>query len=132
MGVRQDAPMWDEFPVLTTMEFRELAEQYIEVKETIDMLELQKKDIAEKIEAAMIVADQKRVRYGDRHCFEQSKGTNPSRIDSKLLAGLGVSAEVIKAATIPGKSYTYIQAIDLTKQPKRGPGAGAEGEGGGE
>lgn len=106
--------------MLQEMQFQELVERYIEIKDTIDALEVERKDVASDIEAALAVAGQKRVRYSDHFCVEACNGGTGSKIDAKLLASKGVAADVINECTIPGKKYTYVQIVDLNKQ-KGGP-----------
>src|SRR5512146_3171103 len=116
MSTRADAQSWTDFPVLLEMEFGDKVDRYAEIVDTITALEAEKKLLSADIEAALIVAEQRRVEIDDDHVMEDCNGGTASRIDAKLLASKGVAADVITACTVPGKKYTYVQLVDLRKQ----------------
>lgn len=126
MGVREDAAHWSEFPVLKEMDFEALATRYRELKEGIDQMEAERKDISADMEAALIVADQKRVKFGDKYVIERAGGRSASTISANKLVEKGVTPDVIAYATVPGRTYTYCQMVDTTKASQ---GRGKKGEG---
>jgi hypothetical protein len=117
MGIRDEAPMWDDIPELVELGwFKDKVAELVRLKEQAAQLESQIKDAALEVESGLAVAGCKRVRFGDKYCIEQSGGRSSNRIDARLLAAHGVDAETIAACTQPGKSYTYVQVLNLEKK----------------
>lgn len=117
MGVREEAPMWDDIPELVELGwFRDKVTELIDLKRKKAEIEGQIKDVGLEVESGLAVAGAKRVRFGDNWCIEQAGGRSANRIDARLLAAQGVSPEAIAAATKPGRSYTYVQVLDLSEE----------------
>jgi len=96
-------------------EFKELAEEYADNRETIKLLEARNKDeLAPQLEAAVIIGGKKSIAGGNWK-VTQGRGKSadrvlPERVVEKL-ASLGADAEqileIMKYCTEPGKPYTY-------------------------
>lgn len=104
----EEVKEWYEFPDLAELEFDTKVREYREAHLAEAAAKAKKDALKIEIEAAMLIADQKRLAVGALIAI-RSNGSSPSKIDKHQLLSAGVDADVIKACTIPGVKYTYIQ-----------------------
>lgn len=104
-------PDFSQYQVLVDMGFEAAVVERQELKAMIADMEAKVDALNKDIEAAMVVADVKTVLWNGIPVRRQN-GKSASKIDAKLLASAGVSADVITGATIPGTSYTYVIVAD--------------------
>lgn len=106
---------WTEFPEISDLEFDKKVREYrglVEREKTIKSL---KYVLKVEIEAALMVAGEKRLRV-DNLMAVQCNGSTASRLDAKMLVSAGVDADIIVACTVPGTKYTYIQVKEKNEK----------------
>lgn len=122
-------PQWDESQELEMLDFEKKAFRYKMLKEQIDVMEPERKQLAEELETIMTAANVNQVMFQGVVCSRRNGG-QPSRIDATLLLEAGVDADVIARATVPGGKYTYFEMRDPAKQKdnRKGKGTGEDDE----
>jgi hypothetical protein len=112
MGKREgliDEPQdWSKFPDLQAMEFDALITEYRRAHDAEEWGKATKKSLSPQIQAALLIVGQKSVKVNNMTALV-SNGSTAERIDANKLLLAGVSADIIKACTIPGTRYTYAQ-----------------------
>lgn len=109
----KDVPDWSKFDDLKQAEFAALCSERIKYTKQKAEAETALARINVEIAALLTVISQKNVRWtapdGQLYTVTQIDGRGPSRLDARLLLGLGVDAGIIEDATVPGKEYVTVQ-----------------------
>jgi len=109
-------PEWDSLPALKkyryhpdggkVMDFDDMCEKLAQLSSEISFRELQKKELQREIELAMAEAGADKVEWEDRP-VTMVHSRSASTVDPHLLLEKGVSPDVIAAATVEGREYSY-------------------------
>jgi hypothetical protein len=88
-------------------------------KDVEDRVIKQRKDLDESLDSILMDLNVVKINMPDGWYIRLTKSTSASRLDAKLLLALGVSADQIKAATVPGNPYKYV-SVQEDKGEKEG------------
>lgn len=106
---------WFEFPNLAELEFDKKVQEYRKYHDMEGMAKQRKDELKVEIEAALLVAGEKKLNVGDLVAI-QCNGRTASAIDARELMMAGVDADIIAACTKKGKEYTYVQVQQRKKE----------------
>lgn len=102
---------WFEFPDLAELDFDNLVREYW-LAHILEMKSKERKDeLKVEIEAALLVVGEKKLKVGNLTAI-QCNGSTASKLDKHQLVEAGVDPDTIKACTVPGTKYTYVQVIE--------------------
>lgn len=103
-------------------DFRDIVESlYNErrsVKATEDKVIEQRKELDETLDNILIDLNVGKINMPDGFVISLVKSSSASKVDAKLLLALGVSADTVKAATVPGNPYKYVLVADRNPKEK--------------
>lgn len=100
-------PSWDTYPKLKTLGFYSLVDKRVNLHSEIEFRKLKMKELDIEIQAAMLAVGTEKVTWEDRPVQIVTKSA-ADRISAEKLLKQGVEADVIGAATEPGKEYSYL------------------------
>lgn len=118
--LQADAPPPDyrKFDLLNSPEFRALVQQKQFYDAQKKSAEDKLKEIGPEIEAMLTASEVDKVTYEDGWQVKIGRGRAADKIVATKLIELGVSVDVLAAATEEGKPYTFAQLV----APKKGKG----------
>ena len=121
---RKVIPDWGTSQELIDLDFHKKAARYRFLKGLADRTEEERKELSVELEMILEAAGMPKVMFEGMVASKRNGGQPPTISATKLLE-LGVDADVIAQATIPGAKYTYFEM----REPKgKGKGQG-QGQG---
>lgn len=75
-----------------------------------------RKNVDELLDGVMLDLNVGKIVMPDGFVISLIKSSSASKVDAKLLLALGVAADTIKAATVPGNPYKYVLVADRNKK----------------
>lgn len=104
------------------LDFKDIVESLHEERKNSKVQEdywiSKRKELDESLDSILVDLNVGKINMPDGYVISLIKSASASKVDAKLLLALGVSADQIKAATVPGKPYKYVQDQDRTKPEK--------------
>lgn len=96
-------------------EFSQLVIQRQVAKQAEDAAKARREELDQQIEAMLLVGGDNapKVAVGNRYVVQRVTSRSASKLEGRRLLELGVSATVIKQATVEGKPYSYVMVKEL-------------------
>lgn len=88
-------------------ELARLAQEYVDIRDSIKALEEQKRQNADAILTSLLAEDVRSV-VAAKHTFTQAKGRVSRKIDGGKLIRLGVAVDIVEAATTVTEGAPYL------------------------
>ena len=108
-------PCFDQFPELREAKFGKLVDERQTIHHEIEFRKTKLEKLNAEIEAAMIVAHVGKVEAEGYHVI-RCEGQGREQISAEKLLQLGVDPDIIRAATVRGNPYTFIQVRNPQKK----------------
>lgn len=120
----EPVPAWDSSDYLIVNDFDRLAGRRIELKELRDRIDREISGLNDELGAMLATARMSSVRFGD-YRLTLGFSWRGGRLSKTRLLEMGVSSEVLEAATTPkepGESYISVTPMKSEKGEKVDPG----------